>query len=278
MSYGGFGLRCALVLGWVVASTHAQDAAPPVQLAWQPGPTTGAVGAHARIEVPPGYVYLGKQDTIRLLELMQNPTSGAELATLSPAATNEDWFLFFTFEDVGYVKDDERDELDADALLESIREGTEAANEVRRDNGWSELHITGWERAPTYNASTNNLEWAIRAESEGGPTLNHNIRLLGRRGVMSAELVTSPEHYASAVAAVGTLLSGFSFTEGNGYAEYAPGDKVAEYGLAALVTGGAAAVALKTGLFKKFWKLIVVAVLGLGALLKRVLGRRGKAA
>jgi uncharacterized membrane-anchored protein len=53
--------------------------------------------------------------------------------------------------------------------------------------------------------------------------------------------------------------------------------------LAALVTGGAAAVALKTGLlgwliltFKKGAKLIVVAVVAIGAFIKKLFTRKGE--
>ena len=37
------------------------------------------------------------------------------------APAGEDWFAVFEFDDVGYVKDDEKDSLDANALLDSIK-------------------------------------------------------------------------------------------------------------------------------------------------------------
>ena len=42
------------------------------------------------------------------------------------------WFVVFDFSDMGYVKDDDKDELDAKAILASIKEGTEASNKVRK--------------------------------------------------------------------------------------------------------------------------------------------------
>ncbi len=48
------------------------------------------------------------------------------------------------------------------------------------------------------------------------------------------------------------------FNSGETYAEWKPGDKVAEYGLAGLIVGGAAAAAVKTGLFKGLWKILLV--------------------
>jgi uncharacterized membrane-anchored protein len=73
------------------------------------------------------------------------------------------------------------------------------------------------------------------------------------------------------------LLADYSFQSGHRYAEYRQGDKVAQYGLAALIAGGAAVGAAKLGLFawlavffKKAWKLIVVAVVAVAAGLRRL--------
>jgi uncharacterized membrane-anchored protein len=64
---------------------------------------------------------------------------------------------------------------------------------------------------------------------------------------------------------------------GESYAEYKEGDKVAKYGLSALVLGGAAAGAYKLGLlgglfgfFKKAWQLLILAVAGLAAWVKNL--------
>ncbi len=89
---------------------------------------------------------------------------------------------------------------------------------------------------------------------------------------MSANLVVSPEKLAAALPEFDSLLAGYAFQPGKKYSEFRAGDRVAKYGLAALVTGGAAAVAAKAGLFKKLWKLIVVAVVGAGALVKKLFG------
>jgi uncharacterized membrane-anchored protein len=203
---------------------------------------------------------------------MQNPTSGAELGFL--ASRTSDWFLVFEFDEVGYIKDDEKNSLDAEAMLESITEGNEAGNKVRAERGWAELKIIGWQQVPRYNPSTNNLEWAIRGESEGKPVVNWNTRLLGRKGVMKVTLVTAPEMLAETLPYFNELVAGFNYTEGNRYAEYRQGDKVAKYGLTALVVGGATAVAAKTGLLKYIWKFLVVGVLAAGAFLKKLFGRK----
>ena len=211
---------------WLVAS-HAGAQ----QFNWQPGPMVGAIGDIAEIDVPEGFLYLDQAGTQQLLTFMENPVSGSELAVVVPESEDESWFLVFEWEPIGYVDDSERDDLDPVGLLESIKEGTAAGNEEREKRGCGTIQIVGWEETPHYDASTNNLTWAVRAMSEGEPNVNRMIKLLGRRGVMSATLVASSEELAWATPVTDMLLTGYSFKPGRTYAEYLPGtDKLAKAG------------------------------------------------
>lgn len=250
-------------------------------LDWVKGPAQAAIGTVAEIAVPPGHVFTGAQGTQQILQMGGNPVSGDELGFLAP--TSLVWSVVFEWDEVGYVKDDEKDTLDAAALLKSLREGNAMANEERRRRGWSTLEIVGWEVPPRYNEETHNLEWAITGESEGRQVVNYNVRLLGRQGVMSATLLVDPQDLSASLPAYRALLAGYDFQSGQHYAEYRQGDKLAQYGLAALIAGGAAVGAAKLGLFawvavffKKAWKLVVVAVAAIAAVLRKLIhgGRR----
>lgn len=247
------------------------------KLPWQVGPAKGRIGDRATIDVPEGYQFLGAAGTRRLNELMQNPPSGVDEYTLAPEGMN--WFAFFSFDEVGYVKDNES--LKADEILASIREGAEQSNEERRKRGWETLRIEGWSFKPQYDNELNLLEWAILAEGEQNhhQVVNYNTRLLGRRGVMEVILVADPEGLDGAVAEFKELVPGYAFNDGEKYAEYKAGDHVAEYGLAALITGGAAAVASKKGFFAaiavflaKAWKLVLIGLVGVGAAIRKLFG------
>jgi uncharacterized membrane-anchored protein len=253
-----------------VAETDA-GAAPP-QLAWQQGPLTAPIGdSLAEIDVPEGYAFLGLDDTAKLLELMQNPVTGSELATLAPTSEQESWLLIFEWEPIGWVDDSEKDDLDADALLASIQQGTRESNEERKRRGWSTVEIVGWHEKPHYDEQTRNLTWAIEGISDGQRVLNRMVKLLGRRGVMTVTIVTSPDEVVAAAGATDGLLGGYRFQQGSSYAEYVPGkDKLASYGLTALVAGGLGAAALKSGLLGKLWKVLAVAVVGAGAWIRRL--------
>jgi uncharacterized membrane-anchored protein len=260
-----------VVTGLFVDAAAAQEQ-PQVQLPWARGTGLASIGELAEIDLGGDYVYLDGEGTKQLMDLTQNPISGLELATISPVSDSETWFLIFEFDEVGYVPDDEKDSLDADAMLASIREGTEAANEERRERGWSPLTVVGWQETPHYDPDTQNLSWAIIGENEGRRSINRIVKVLGRRGVMTVTLVAGTEELAAAVPRVDTLLGGFRYTQGHTYAEYVPGtDKLAEYGLTALVVGGAGAALVKSGLLAKLWKPIAIALAALGAGIKRFL-------
>lgn len=255
--------------------------APKPRIDWVDGPVNARLGDVAEIKVPAGYNFTGKDGTRKFLELTHNPPQGNELGTIIPEVSKEAdgsdsefWFVIFEFNEVGFVKDDDRDKLDPDALLKSIKASTEESNEERAKRGWAAYHVTGWYRPPFYDVSTKNLTWAMQGYSVTGEkqesSVNYSIRILGRRGTMNVDLVLDPNLVNTAVPKFETLLTGFSFLPGSRYAEFRAGDKVAEYGLATLVAGGAVAVAAKTGLLAKLWKLIVAAIAALAALLKRL--------
>jgi uncharacterized membrane-anchored protein len=187
--------------------------------------------------------------------------------------------VIFSYEESGHVKDDEKDELDADALLKTLQEANEYGNEIRKERGWSRLDLVGWHKPPFYDENTNNLTWATIVRSEHGQAINWSTKLLGRTGTMNVDLVVGLEDIEAAMPAFDDLLAGYAYRDGHKYAQFKPGDKVAEYGLTALVAGGAGVVAFKTGLFAvlgkwagKLWFVIVAAVAAVFAWVKRTFG------
>ena len=244
-------------------------------VSWQKGPSLGSLGMNAQVKVPEGWLFAGAADTRTIMEANHNPLTGKEMGFVAPAG--EDWFAVFEYDDSGYVKDDEKDSLDANALLSSIREGTEAGNKERVKRGWPTMTILGWETPPRYNEMTHNLEWAIRATSEGSPVINHNTRLLGRGGVMEVTLVTDPTTLTQTLPKFKTMLQGFEFRQGHKYAEFRAGDRTAAYGLTGLIVGGGTAALVKTGAFKWLWKLLVAGAAGVAALAKKLFSRNKNA-
>lgn len=242
-------------------------------LNWQQGPGTGDLGGLATVGIPGGYAFLDKSDAGKFMEINHNPPSGQELGVLLPA--DGSFFVVFEFSSSGYVKDEDRD-LDSEALLKSIREGTEEANKIRKERGWSTMEVLGWQQQPFYDAQTNNLTWAIRGQSSRAISINHSTRLLGRRGVMNVDMVLEPELIGNAMPAFNSLVKGFAFSPGHRYAEFTKGDKVAEYGLTGLIVGGAGVALVKTGILQKFWKVIAIGFLALLGAIRKLFARFGR--
>lgn len=245
------------------------------KLNWQNGPIKGFIGSKATIDVPKGFVFLGEADTSRYIELAGNPPMDNHYLI---APKNFSWWAVFSFKKIGYVKDDEK--IDADDLLKNLKEGDAESNIERKKLGLAELYTDGWQVPAFYNSDTKRLEWGVRLRSNGQLNVNYTTRILGRTGVMEATLIGDIETLAATTKEFKASLEKFKYSEGESYSEFKSGDKVAEYGLAALVLGGAAAVATKKGLwavlagfFAAFWKILaglaVAAGAGLSSIFKK---------
>ena len=245
------------------------------------GPATVQLGKVAELKLPQGYSFVGKDSLDRFYELTQNMRNGKEVGVVMAPA----FMLFFDYDDVGYVKDEEKDKLDGNKLMKAMTANEDEVNAARKKRGWDEMKIKGWATAPYYDTKTNNLKWAINlATSQDGfkdVFINESIRLLGRGGVMNVTLVTDTPGFKVAETTADKLLAeNFSYVAGQKYAEFKSGDKVAAYGLSALVLGGAAVTAAKLGWFAKLgvffgkaWKAIVVALVAVAVGIKKLFGR-----
>jgi uncharacterized membrane-anchored protein len=238
---------------------------------WQDGPTTGKLGTLAEIKIPEGYRFTGQDGAMKWAEAYENIPSTAELGVLVPKKASG-WYIVFSYEDSGHIVDDEKADLNAAVLLKTLQAENDAGNAERARRGWAPVDLVGWQAEPAYEETTHHLVWALRILSEGTESINYNTRILGRTGVMSANLVVAPEKLPSAIAPSKQLLAGYQFTNGSKYAEWRAGDKVAQYGLTGLITGGAVVAAAKTGLLAKlgvviakFAKVIIIGVIALGA-------------
>jgi len=284
---GGAAIRLALAGTFLAAGVAASADQPEIH--WVRGPKTVELGAEASLGLTERYVFANASDTRKIMEVMGNTVTNTEVGLVAPKAKDEDWIVVFEYHPVGYVKDDDKDKIDKDAILSGIREGTEEANKIRKQKGVPGLHVTGWYEEPHYDPGTHNLVWALLAKDDRGvEVVNYNMRVLGRGGFMSVTLVDEPGKLAASKPEVDKVLASFAYKQGKSYAEFVPGDKMTEYGLVALVAGGAGAAAVKLGLFAwllkalaKGGKAVVLLVVGLLAAVKRMLsglmGRRSEA-
>lgn len=239
----------------------------------------GELNEWASIDIPYGYRYLNGEDASKLMQAYGNLPADYE----GMIATDDlGWLVLFQFDPTGYVKDDEKDELNADKLLAQMKERQEAGNQYRREQGLEPMYIDGWAMEPRYNERTNNLEWGLLLRSGDNPNqfVNYETKLLGREGVMEVTLICDVQDMDMILPTYQDLLLGHQYKEGKSYAEYREGDKIAEYGLTALIAGGALYGAAKLGFLgtilafgKKFLKFIIIGLVAVGAGIKKFFDR-----
>jgi len=176
---------------------------------------------------------------------------------------------------MGYVKDNDADDINYDELLEDMQKETETDNPERTAAGYVAMHLLGWGAKPYYDKQQHTLHWAklFRLGNDLDETLNYNVRILGRKGVLVFNAVAQPSQLAQVKASIPGLLANVSFAKGQQYRDYSAGiDEVAAYGIGGLVAGK---VLAKVGFFAiilKFWKLGLLALGGAWAAIKRFFG------
>ncbi|MES2842353.1 MAG: DUF2167 domain-containing protein [Pseudomonadota bacterium] len=241
-------------------------------LGWYKIGQTGDIAGKATFVATQKHTFLNSADTDRFLIINGNPPRGSAY-TVAP--TESDWFAVLSFSPEGYIKDDEK--IDAEALLSSLKESSAAEGENRRKAGYNALSVVGWAIPPRYDTTTNRLEWAtlLRDETDQSMLANVSTKILGRSGFTNVTLVSnSPQTVEKDLADFKLAMTNFSYVNGEKYSDWKQGDKVAAYGLGALVLGGAAAVATSKGGFKAIGIAILAGVAALWGVVKRFISRK----
>lgn len=252
-------------------------------------------GGIAELHLPEGFRYLDPEDSRKVVvDLWGNPPGGATdlLGMILPAgehlAVSNSWTIVLSYDATGHVADEDAGEIDYADLLEQLKLGSRRSSAARRAAGFETMELSGWAVDPRYDARQKVLVWAKRfkTDAHAEETLNYDVRILGRLGVLSLNAISGMNRVADIENASPAIVSMLRFNEGHRYSEFDPAtDRQAAFSLAGLVLGGAAAP-LETaapgengaGFFEKSGKLAVFGGVGLLLLSRRLLGRRKNAA
>ncbi|MET0323045.1 MAG: DUF2167 domain-containing protein [Duganella sp.] len=247
-------------------------------------------GAIATLDLPPSFRYLDQADTAKLLtEGWGNPPGGESLGMIVPAdvspLSEQGWGVVVTYDKDGHVKDDDADAINYADLLKEMQEGMIENNKARKEQGYEAMTLVRWAEQPSYDKAQHKLYWAKELHAEGARenALNYNIRVLGREGVLVLNAVAGMNQIDQVKREMKQVTAFTDFTAGHRYADFnATTDKVAEYGLAALVAGG---IAGKLGFFGKlvalllaFKKFIVIGLAASAGWIYKLFGRKKDAA
>jgi uncharacterized membrane-anchored protein len=240
--------------------------------------------AGATLHVAPGFQFLGHDDARKVLEqYWGNPPDDSVLGLLVPDNARLDsdhsWAVVVTYSDEGHISDEDAAKVDYEQVMKDMKEASAEENAARKEAGYTEVEIVGWAQPPRYDAAGKRIYWAreLDFKDAASHTLNYDIRVLGREGYLSMNAVADMRDLAMVRDGMQRVLPMAQFDPGHAYADYKPGsDKLAAYGLAALVGGG---IAAKAGLFAKlgvfllaFKKFIILGVVAVGAALKKLFG------
>lgn len=285
------GVSClaAIVLFGAVSDSYAQDPATPEE-AGVPAETrklnfkTGKITIgrdEVIVDTPPSFAYLESADARYIVEdVWGNPPDPSILGLFCAGGESGlmagNYAVIVSMDRDGFTDDSDAAEMDFDDLLSTMQDDTSSANEVRKERGYPTVDLVGWAEPPHYDSGAKKLYWAKRLRFEGaeGDTLNYDVRVLGRKGKLVYSAVAGVEELAAVAEGCKQLLAATEFTDGNRYQDFDSNiDKVAAGGIGALIAGK---VLMKAGFFAliaKFWKVIVLAIVGIGALVKKMRGR-----
>lgn len=221
------------------------------------------------LKVPQGFRYLdAKQAQYVIHNLWGNPGGDGTLGMIVPEnmqISGNAWAFIITYDEMGYVDDDDADDMDYDEMLTDMQKEEKEINEARVKEGYDAIHMVGWAAKPYYDSDKKVLHWAKELQFGEGDehTLNYNVRVLGRKGVLVLNAVATMDQLADVQANIDPVLSSFTYSDGNKYSDFDPGiDKVAAWTIGGLVAGKVLAKAGLFALILKNIKLIGLAIAG----------------
>ena len=281
----------ALLLALFASLPAFAQAAPPSEAArkaeliaaWEAAGKAGSAGPgditlidQAILRLPADYFFVPRAEGVRVLRALGNLVNDSSFIGLVVGARqNDQWIVVIRYIKDGYIKDDEAKHWNADELLKNISEGVDEANKDRIARGFPEMQVIGWVEPPGYDTATHRLVWSMVAKDKDQPdntekSVNYNTYALGRDGYFSLNLLSGSERIGGEKSVAHKLLAELGYNAGKRYEDFnATTDRIAEYGILALVGG---AVAKKLGLFAllaalalKFGKVIILGAVVLGA-------------
>lgn len=233
-----------------------------------------------KIKIPKGFKYLNAQQAEKVLvDVWGNPKSETPSLGMimleNQGVTGMNGYVFnIEYDAIGYVKDDDADDIDYDELLTQMKEDSKAENEIRVKEGYEPITIVGWAAKPFYDKDRKILHWAkeIKFGKDEVNTLNYNIRILGRKGVLVLNAISTVKELPLVKKDISKVLNIVEFNDGYRYDQFDSNvDDVAAWTIGGLVAGK---VLAKVGFFAailKFWKVIAIAFLAFFGKIKNMI-------
>ncbi len=226
-------------------------------------PETGDIkipSANVTLHLGDEYYFLPHDEARNVLvNAWNNPASAAEgeLGMIFPKGTNfwdeKGWAAVVTFEPSGFISSSQYSQSDFDSAAKAMRDAEDASNEARKKAGAVPIHFVGWAQPPQYDEQNHTVIWArdLHFGAADVDTLNYDVRVLGRRGYLSLNMVSEMPELAVIRQDAQELRAKAEYEPGSRYEDFNTAtDKKSALGIAGLVAAGAGVVlAQKLGIF-----------------------------
>jgi len=228
---------------------------------------------NSKLTVPKGFLFLDKTQSIYVLtDLWGNPPDSSILGMLVPenrgVMESNSWVFTISFDEMGYVKDEDADEINYDDLLKEQQKEFKEINPERINQGYQPIEFIGWASTPYYDKNKKILHWAkeLKFGDDSLNTLNYNLRLLGRKGIFVINAIATMNELPEVKTNIDKVVASIEFKEGHRYSDYLPDiDNIAAFTVGGLVAGKILAKGGFLVMLAKFWKVILLAIAGLGS-------------
>jgi uncharacterized membrane-anchored protein len=244
----------------------------------------------ASINVPFGFKFIDSQQATSIVtDVWGNPPTevlGLLLPENSKVTDSQAIAYVIEYDESGYVEDKDAKDINYTDLLKDMQADEEESNEERKEMGYEAMNLVGWASTPMYDQNKHILHWAknIKFGTSQENTLNYNIRILGRKGVLILNAVSGMSQLNDVKKQIPSVIDIVNFEDGYKYEQFdSKLDKVAIGGITALVAGK---VLAKVGFFGlilkflapilKFGKLAIVGIVAAFSFLWRLITGRSK--
>ncbi|MDD2266850.1 DUF2167 domain-containing protein [Sulfuricurvum sp.] len=236
------------------------------------GPQQIKVFDQATLDLPEKFIFIPNPEATNIMRAMGNPVSEGFAGMILPEKMDTWWFITVNYDNAGYIKDDDAKNWKSDEMLQQMKENAVQINEERVKRHMPEVDVAGWVQTPMYYGDNHEVIWSVATKAKGveddqAQGVNYNTLVLGRQGYIGLNLITSLASVESLKPTSKMLIDQLHFVDGKRYSDVNfDTDKIAEYGLAALITGAAAKklglIALAAAFLAKFAKVIALTLFG----------------
>jgi len=171
------------------------------------------------------------------------------------------------FVDDGFIKGDDWSNVDTNDFLKEMIENSKENNKERIKNGYKTVSNISWHIKPNFNKDLGYVFYSLLVEfDDGTETYNSTAMILGREGYTDITFLFRENIAHLMSSEIDKVVKNFIYNTGAQYSDYKSGDKVAAYGVGALVAGSLGIKGLaKTGALvalaafaKKLWFIILL--------------------